>query len=979
MNERKRFLSLILIMTCVSLVVGGIAITLLYRAALNETRQRLVETAQSQARLIEAVARFDRTWSAGYPEGWVSATLSQMIDAHERVGGFGETGEFTLGRREEGNVVFLLSHRHADLDSPKPLPFESELAEPMRRALLGQSGTVIGPDYRGTRVVAAYEPVAELDLGIVAKIDIAEVRAPFIRAGLWAAGSALLVILLGSALFLRVSNPILKRFQDLYEKSQHELAERKRAEEASAESEQRFRQLAEHIQEVFWLGTPDWQEVIYVSPAYESLWGRTCESLYREPFSWLDAVAEQDRERVLEVIDRRAAGEVAEAAFPEYRVVRPDGSFRWVLARAFPIRNERGDIYRIAGIAEDISDRKLAEEALRNAKEQLERRVHERTAELAAANEDLRREIEERSRTEVALRASEATFTAVFKSAPVMMLLLDENRTVRAANPAATSVSANWDEQAVERRFGDAVQCVHSLDSPEGCGFGSHCARCPVRLLVKQTFETGEACQTQEVRLTRTVGDEVQDAHYLMSTALLEIPDRREILVCLEDITEQKQAADRIRTSLKIQQATNAILQLAMESPSREEFLARVLDLIVSIPWLALESKGCIFLVGEDRKALEMVAQRDLPPEVLTACGTLPFGKCLCGQAAVTGDLVFASGVDDRHEVRYPGMSPHGHYCVPIASKQRLMGILSLYLAAGHKRKSEEETFLSSVANILAIALQRKEAEDSVRQKEAQLIAAAEIQKALLPEESVALPGFSIAGRCYPAEFAAGDHFNYLWLPDGSLLVVLGDVSGHGVGPAIVTAAFRTRFEALAEQLSDPAEMAAKVNASLHKSTSGEIFVTLLAARIDPQSRTLTYVNAGHPPGLVLDSSGAVKARLETKTMPLAILPDLDFIPGGPVQLAAGDMMLFFTDGLVEAQTLRGPMFGVERVVQTLRENRDKTPTAIIEALYTAVCRYIETERLRDDVTMVVVKVEPTEEEESLELGRAITAVEEGD
>jgi serine phosphatase RsbU (regulator of sigma subunit)/PAS domain-containing protein len=831
MSERKRFLLLILIMTSVSLVVGGIAIVLLYRAALDESRQRLIETAESQARLIEAVARFDRVWSVDYPEGWVSATLGQITDAHDRYKGFGKTGEFTLARRDGDDIVFLLSHRHADLGSPKPVPFKSALAEPMRRALLGQSGTVIGLDYRGTRVVAAHEPVAELDLGIVAKIDIAEVRAPFIKASLFAAGSGLLVVLLGSALFIRTSNPILRRLQDLYEKSQQELAERKRA-----------------------------------------------------------------------------------------------------------------------------------EEALRNANEQLEQRVHERTAELASANEDLRGEIEERSRTEVALRASEATFAAVFKSAPVMLMLLDENRNVRAANPAATSVFSNWGEQAVERRFGHAVQCAHSLDSPQGCGFGGECERCPIRRLVEQTFQTGRPSQAHEVQLTRRVGDEVQDAHFLVTTSLPEIPERREVLVCLEDITERKQAANRIRTNLQIQEVTNAILHLALKSASREELLAKTLELIISIPWLKLESKGCVFLVSEERKALKMVAQRGLPPELLAACGTLPLGTCLCGRAAATGEIVFARNVDDQHEVRYPRMPSHGHYCVPIASEERLWGVLNLYVAAGHKRISEEETFLSSVANILAITLQRKEAEEDVREKEAQLIAAAEIQKFLLPDESVTIPGFSIAGRCYPAEFAAGDHFDYLWLPDGSLLVVLGDVSGHGVGPAIVAAAFHTRFQTLAEELSDPTEIAAKVNASLHESTNGELFVTLIAGRIDPKSRTLTYVNAGHPPGLILDSAGEVKASLDGKNMPLAILPEVDFILGGPVQLETGDMVLFFTDGLVEAQTRDGPMFGVERALQIVRENRDKTPTEIIEALYRAVCEYLEAERLFDDVTVVVVKVEPTEE-----------------
>ena len=227
------------------------------------------------------------------------------------------------------------------------------------------------------------------------------------------------------------------------------------------------------------------------------------------------------------------------------------------------------------------------------------------------------------------------------------------------------------------------------------------------------------------------------------------------------------------------------------------------------------------------------------------------------------------------------------------------------------------------------------------------------------------MPGFSIEGRCYPAEFAAGDHFDYLRLPDGSLLVVLGDVSGHGVGPAIITAAFHAQFQALAQHSSDLTEMVAKVNATLHEATGAEIFITLLAGRLDPTSRTLTYLNAGHPAGIVLDSSGAVKASLESKNLPLAIMPDVAFQLGGTIQLAAGDIVLFYTDGLVEAQSRDRPMFGMERALQIVRENRDGTPAEIIEALHNAVCRYLGTEKPHDDITAVVVKVEPHGEETS--------------
>ncbi len=221
MDESKRIISLVLIMAAVTLMVTGITIFMLYRTALEQQRAWLITTAQSQARLIEAVARFDATYNQGYEGGSEDATLKQIIEAHSRFRGFGQTGEFTLARREDNKIVFLLSHRHYDFETPRPVSFDSELAEPMRRALMGLSGTVVGLDYRGELVLAAYEPVAELNLGIVAKIDLAEVRAPFMRAGILAVAIAVVVILIGTLLFFRISDPIMKRLrkhsQDLAE------------------------------------------------------------------------------------------------------------------------------------------------------------------------------------------------------------------------------------------------------------------------------------------------------------------------------------------------------------------------------------------------------------------------------------------------------------------------------------------------------------------------------------------------------------------------------------------------------------------------------------------------------------------------------------------------------------------------------------------------------------------------------------------
>ncbi len=146
-----------------------------------------------------------------------------------------------------------------------------------------------------------------------------------------------------------------------------DITKRKRAEEALRESEERFRELAENIHDLFWIKTPDLQRVLYLSPVYESMSGRSPEECYQDHGNqrFLNRIVPEDRQRVAELMAR-----TVETEFEiEFRIVRPNGEVRWIRDRGFPIRDQSGQIYRIAGIATDITGRKLAEEALRESEE----------------------------------------------------------------------------------------------------------------------------------------------------------------------------------------------------------------------------------------------------------------------------------------------------------------------------------------------------------------------------------------------------------------------------------------------------------------------------------------------------------------------------------------------------------------------------------------------------------------------------------
>jgi PAS domain S-box-containing protein len=179
-------------------------------------------------------------------------------------------------------------------------------------------------------------------------------------------------------------------------------SERNAVESALRENETRFRQVTENIAEVFWMTSIDKNRMIYISPGYKAIWGRSCESLYERPTSWMDAIHPEDRERVrLAAMEKQVEGKYDE----EYRILRPDGSLRWIRDRAFPVRNENHEVYRIVGIAADITGRKEADETIRQTNRRLadlnstlEERVKARTRELEQIVRQLHNEKEKTDR-----------------------------------------------------------------------------------------------------------------------------------------------------------------------------------------------------------------------------------------------------------------------------------------------------------------------------------------------------------------------------------------------------------------------------------------------------------------------------------------------------------------------------------------------------------------------------------------------------
>ena len=191
---------------------------------------------------------------------------------------------------------------------------------------------------------------------------------------------------------VRLSGRIIEQDgESLIWSSVEDITDEVAAERARYESEQHFRQLVEHIREVFWLTDINKNTMVYISPAYETVWGRSCQSVYENSKSFLDAIHKEDRDRVIEAMKTQS-----EAPYDEdYRILQPDGSLRWIREQSFPIKNQEGKVYRVAGIAEDITEEKLAHELL-------EQRVFERTESLHRKEKELIYAKEEAERANLA-------------------------------------------------------------------------------------------------------------------------------------------------------------------------------------------------------------------------------------------------------------------------------------------------------------------------------------------------------------------------------------------------------------------------------------------------------------------------------------------------------------------------------------------------------------------------------------------------
>lgn len=288
-----------------------------------------------------------------------------------------------------------------------------------------------------------------------------------------------------------------------------------------------------------------------------------------------------------------------------------------------------------------------------------------------------------------------------------------------------------------------------------------------------------------------------------------------------------------------------------------------------------------------------------------------------------------------------------------------IIGVLQALNKRGGSFDETDEERATVLGMLAGVAIQRQMLLDELAQKkqlERDLALARDIQQRLLPKSDPQVAGYEVAGWNKPADATGGDCYDYIFNDDGRLGILLADVTGHGIGPALIVSECRALIRALASVSDDLGTIMTRANRLLNKDLSGGRFSTTYFGWLDPVRHTIEYLSAGHGPLIHYVRASGRCRELPATTYPMGILPDIDATPAEPIALAPGDMMVLVTDGFYEWHNPGGEQFGIERVNAVVHKYRDRSPSCIINELHNAVTSFGDGTPQRDDLTAVIIK-----------------------
>lgn len=383
-------------------------------------------------------------------------------------------------------------------------------------------------------------------------------------------------------------------------------------------------------------------------------------------------------------------------------------------------------------------------------------------------------------------------------------------------------------------------------------------------------------------------------------------------------------------------------------------------------------TRGSLMLYNRELEELRICAETGIPADVVERVRVKP-GEGIAGRVLKTGDAMLLSNAPkmrlgsanepDPQAARYQNRSA---LSVPLKIRDQVLGVININDRSDHHDFSENDLYIARViANQAAVAISAANLlKESVEAAETQrlLDLAHDIQANFLPGPLRA-EGIEIAGLSDPCASAGGDYIDYFTaargneqISDAIYLLACGDVSGHGVGSALIMAMGRAFLRALLHQESDLAMTMQRMNNLIEADTPAGQFMTLLAGILDIRNGRLTYVSAGHDPALRYRPATAEIVETQSTGLPLGMFPDQCY-ELGTLSIQSGDILVLNTDGVPEAMNANGGLYGRARLKNDIRELADYSASEMAEAIKRRVLDFAYPEPLQDDLSLIVIKL----------------------
>lgn len=385
--------------------------------------------------------------------------------------------------------------------------------------------------------------------------------------------------------------------------------------------------------------------------------------------------------------------------------------------------------------------------------------------------------------------------------------------------------------------------------------------------------------------------------------------------------------------------------------------LNELLNVIVDSLKQAIEfDAGGVFIINTDESGIESlytIGYEDCSAEQIH----LKYGQGLVGHVADTGEPIIVSNVADNPNYINLHRKTKSEMLVPLKVDGRIVGVFNIESSQLNAYDKNDLNLLTAFAVQAAISIERARLHDELLESNKigqQLAIARDIQMSFLPKIKLTIKGYDITGENIPSGQVGGDYYDFIRIVDHQIGIAIGDVSGKGIPASLLMASFRASMIAEIRNNYSIRIICQKVNQLLYESMKPGNFVTAVYGVMDVKNHIFTFSNCGHDLPLLLRADGTIEQLKEGGPV-LGVVPNATY-EERPVYINIDDIVILYTDGVVEVFNDNDEQFGEERLINIIQQNREKSTTAIRDAIYKAVNKFASKKHIFDDFTMIVLK-----------------------